>query len=207
MANRSYLYASDVSPQQIEQWSEGRQIGISEWNYDIPLVFKLLISGNTQPCRSLLWDELDPIALQGDYQAGVARLAQFLAQITEPALQPDIQQALAFLQAPENQRRYLVLECGEIYSMDEVPMVEQNQQLLHHVQQLDAEIAAALQLFAPQPPVAAPGFFARLFGLKPTQPTQQCSARDQLLRLGLGCWTNHLCYRFDIAPEPHTAEV
>lgn len=207
MANRSYLYASDVSPQQIEQWSEGRQIGISEWNYDIPLVFKLLISGNTQPCRSLLWDELDPIALQGDYQAGVARLAQFLAQITEPALQPDIQQALAFLQAPENQRRYLVLECGEIYSMDEVPMVEQNQQLLHHVQQLDAEIAAALQLFAPQPAVAAPGFFARLFGLKPALPPQQCSASDQLLRLGLGCWTNHLCYRFDMAPEPHIAEV
>ena len=96
MANRSYLYATDVSPQQIEQWSEGRQIGISEWNYDIPLVFKLLISGNTQPCRSLLWDELEPIALQADYQAGVARLAQFLAQITEPSVQQDIQHALDF---------------------------------------------------------------------------------------------------------------
>ncbi len=207
MANRSYLYATDVSPQQIEQWSEGRQIGISEWNYDIPLVFKLLISGNTQPCRSLLWDELDPIALQGDYQAGVARLAQFLAQITEPSVQQDIQHALEFLQAPENQRRYLVLECGEIYSMDDVPMQQQNQQLLHNVQQLDAEIAAAVQLFAPQPAVNPPGFFARLLGLKPAQPPQQFSASDHLLRLGLGCWTNHLCYRFDMAPEENTAEV
>jgi hypothetical protein len=75
------------------------------------------------------------------------------------------------------------------------------------VQQLDAEIAAAVQLFTPQPPVNPPGFFARLLGLKPAQPPQQFSASDHLLRLGLGCWTHHLCYRFDMAPEEHTAEV
>ncbi len=125
MANRSYLYASDVSPQQIEQWSEGQQIGISEWNYDIPLVFKLLISGNTQPCRSLLWDESDPIALQGDYPAPgwlTEIWRQSLAQITEPALQPgDIQQRVSiFTGARKPESVSAVRMWPKISSMDKV---------------------------------------------------------------------------------------
>ena len=47
MANRSYLYASDVIPAPDVDPDRRRMTVISEWNYDIPVAFKLLLSGNT----------------------------------------------------------------------------------------------------------------------------------------------------------------
>ena len=50
MANRSYLYSCNVipGPDAVEQ---GRKlVGISEYRFDIPIVFKLLLSGSPRTC-------------------------------------------------------------------------------------------------------------------------------------------------------------
>ena len=70
MANRSYLYSSDVVPGYNETGKK-ELIGISEWDYDIPLVYKLLLTGAPRMCKSSIWDVSDDIALVGDYLQGV----------------------------------------------------------------------------------------------------------------------------------------
>ena len=66
MANRSYLYSADTLPtSDVNQ--KPRVVGISEWNYDIPVAFRLLLSGYPRKCRSVIWDFPDEIAIAGDY--------------------------------------------------------------------------------------------------------------------------------------------
>ena len=208
MANRSYLYSCNVvpGPDAVEQ---GRKlVGISEYRYDIPIVFKLLLSGSPRTCPSSIWDCDDDMALLGDYEAGLANLEAFLAQIKTPAAQPLIAEALEFLRKPENRNPYFVLECGEIFEMSDPGPGEQNLQLLHSIQNLQPEIDAALQsLHSPAPAAAtAPppkpaGFLARLFGLAPP-PAAPRPAPDPLQafhQLGLGHWSNYLY--FDFSPK------
>ena len=209
MANRSYLYSTNIAPGP-DAVDQGRKlIGISEYNYDIPIVFKLLLSGNPRTCPSSIWDCDDDIALLGDYDAGLANLEAFLAQIQSPAAQPMIAQALEFLRKPENQNPYFVLECGEIFEMQDPGPGEQNLQLLHSIQNLQPEIDAALQSLhspapapAPVPPPKPAGFLARMFGLAPPPPTPARPAPDPLQafhQLGLGLWSNYLY--FDFSPQ------
>lgn len=119
MANRSYLYSTNIVPGPDAEAQGRKLIGISEYNYDIPIVFKLLLSGNPRTCPSSIWDCNDDIALLGDYDAGLANLEAFLAQIQTPAAQPLIAEALEFLRKPENHNPYFVLECGEIFEMSD----------------------------------------------------------------------------------------
>ena len=206
MANRSYLYSTNIAPRP-DAVDQGRKlIGISEYRYDIPLVFKLLLSGSPRTCPSSIWDCDDDMALLGDYDAGLANLEAFLAQIKNPAAQPLIAQALDFLRKPENRNPYFVLECGEIFEMQDPGPGEQNLQLLHSIQNLQPEIDAALQSLAAPPPVPAQpqkpaGFLARMFGLAPP-PAPSRPAPDSLQafqRLGLGHWSNYLY--FDFSPQ------
>ena len=209
MANRSYLYSCNVipGPDAVEQ---GRKlVGISEYRFDIPIVFKLLLSGSPRTCPSSIWDCDDDIALLGDYGAGLSRLEAFLAQIKTPAAQPLIEEALAFLRNPENQSTYFVLECGEIFEMSDPEPGAQNLQLLHSIQNLQPEIDAALQSLhspapapTPAPPPKPAGFLARLFGLAPPPPPPARPAPDPLQafhQLGLGHWSNDLY--FDFSPQ------
>jgi hypothetical protein len=54
MANRSYLYSTNIIPSSNNKSKEEpKLIGISEWNYAIPIVFQLLVSG--KPIACLLW--------------------------------------------------------------------------------------------------------------------------------------------------------
>ncbi|MBQ1762738.1 MAG: hypothetical protein IIZ92_07545 [Aquincola sp.] len=84
MANRSYLYASDVIPGQPDA-EGGKLVGLSEWRYDIPLVFKLLASGRPRLCPSLVWSGYDDVAVVGDYEASLAALDAFLAHLPHAA--------------------------------------------------------------------------------------------------------------------------
>lgn len=52
MANRSYLYSTNVVPGPDVKKATRTLTGISEWNYDIPIIYKLLLSGNPRPCKS-----------------------------------------------------------------------------------------------------------------------------------------------------------
>jgi hypothetical protein len=192
MANRSYLYSTDRLPSSDGDTERPRFVGISEWPYDIPLVFKILVSGTPMACQSSLWSP-EPIAIAGDYDQGVARLFEFLDRIDEPDLAPLREEAHAFLTAEENKNRYFLLECGELYDMMGDAPREKNDRLLSEVQNLEPEMESALAKLSsdcrikPRPV----SFLARMFGVKSTvakNPT------ELICELGLGFWDNVLFY-------------
>jgi hypothetical protein len=167
-------------------------VGISEWPYDIPLVFKILVSGNSRACQSALWSP-EPVAIAGDYDQGVARLFEFLDRIDEPDLAPLREEAHAFLTAEENKSRYFLLECGEIFEMGDAPIDMQNNRLLAEIQKLESEMESALAKLSsncrikPRPV----SFLARMLGVKPTVAK---SPTELICELGLGFWDNVLFY-------------
>lgn len=136
MANRSYLYSVDALPTAGAE-KKPRVVGIAEWNYDIPLAFRLLLSAHPRTCHSLIWDFPDEIAIAGDYEQGVARLLGYLDELDRPEIAKLREEARAFLTATENKRRYFVLECGEIFEMDVEPLTAQNKRLLSELLELE----------------------------------------------------------------------
>lgn len=172
MANRSYLYSSDVAPGQNETGKK-ELIGISEWNYDIPFVYKLLLTGAPHMCKSSIWDISNDIALVGDYLQGVERLKEFFRRIEFPPAQPILQEAINFLENKENRRNFFVLECGEIFDMSSQPLDEQNIRLLEEIKNIDADVEKVLS------------------GLKSDIKND---AIDSIYALGLGNWDNVLYY-------------
>lgn len=115
MANRSYLYSTNLPSNAAPDQGARRITGISEWNYDIPLVFKILLSGNPRTCPSLIWNSDDNIALAGDYIAGAEKLLLFCDAIGHPNLLPLAREAGEFLVEARNKDRYFHLECAEIF--------------------------------------------------------------------------------------------
>lgn len=201
MANRSYLYSTNVIPGPGAKANGRKLVGISEWNYDIPLVFKILLSGNPRTCPSSIWDNSEDIALIGDYADGVKNLEGFLSQIELPAAQGLIGEAIEFLNKPENRNQYFVLECGEIFDMGDTPLLEQNRALLGEVKDLQPEMEQALQSLLP-PPAVTPepaGLFARLFGRRPEPPPPAQDVMPVIHGLGLGNWSNILYFDFSEA--------
>lgn len=201
MANRSYLYSTNVMPGPSAKANGRKLIGISEWNYDIPIVFKLLISANPKICPSSIWDNQEGIALIGDYASGVQNLEGFLSRIALPSAQPLIAEALEFLSKSENQNQYFVLECGEIFDMGDTPLQEQNLALFEQVQNLQPEIDMALQSLLPpsaEPPKPV-GFLAKLFGRVSEPPKQDHDPMQSIYSLGLGNWSNILYFDFSNA--------
>lgn len=198
MANRSYLYSTNVIPGP-DAISQGRKlVGISEWNYDIPIVFRLLLSGNPRSCRSSIWETPEEIAILGDYATGVKNLTAFLSQITLPAAQGLITEALDFLSQPVNKSQYFVLECGEIFEMDEEPLLEQNQALLDQIKNLQPEIDRALKNLASSA-TASPkskGIFSLFKGRSAPEPTSAQDSLKPIYDLGLGNWSNILYFDF-----------
>lgn len=196
MANRSYLYSTNILPGPDAKVNGRKLIGISEWAYDIPIVFKLLLSGAPRTCLSSIWDNPEEVALVGDYAMGVRNLEVFLSRITQPEAQPMIAEALAFLKKAENQNQYFVLESGEIFDMNDYPILEQNLELLEQLQNLQSEFDAALQsLLPPQEEHRQVGFFARLLGRAP-EPSASFDPRQSIYALGLGNWSNTLYFDF-----------
>jgi len=201
MANRSYLYSTQHAPEAGAKTSARKMVGIAEWDYDIPLVFKILLSAHPRTCASSIWRNADEIALMGDYDGGVKNLQGFLSKIQIPAAQALIAEAIAFLQRPENRGKYLVLECGEIFDMEETPLLEQNLALLEQVKDLRVEMDRALQSLVPPPVLTPPprGFLSRIFRrarepLPGTERTSACNGLEPVQSLGLGNWSNNLYF-------------
>ncbi|MGJ7608047.1 DUF7822 domain-containing protein [Variovorax sp. LT1R20] len=186
MANRSYLFASPFVPGPDAAGNDPRQLkGLSECNYNIPLVYRLLVSADVQLCRSMIWTSLDePTALAGRAGAGIDRLQQFLSRIDHPSVAPLRDQALDFLNSHADRNGYFVLECAEILDMSDEPLGEQAESLLKGVQNIDTEIEAAITRLAPQKKT----FWDRIF-----TPSQE-SIEAPLRELGLGYWSDTLYY-------------
>jgi hypothetical protein len=85
MANRSYLYASDHLPGSAE-WEKQKELrSIGEYRYDIPLAFRILLSGAPRAVRSSIWDTPQLIAIASDARTGLARLERYLALLPPEA--------------------------------------------------------------------------------------------------------------------------
>ena len=201
MANRSYLFASDVVPAPGISPNEHRAIGISEWNYDIPIVFKLLLSASPQPCPSLVWPTAGSVALVGDYAEGLARLKAFLGRIERADALPLIEEGLEFLNRETSRRKYLVLECAEIFSMDREDLMQCNTQLAGELLNLEKEVVAALESILPSPVEKRKraGLLAKLLGRTTAPPPPGADPLQAVYRLGLGNWSNDLYLSFNNA--------
>jgi hypothetical protein len=199
VANRSYLYSTNAVPGTKSLQEKPKLRGIAEWNYDVPLVFKLLLSGNPRPCQSSIWEVTEAIAIAGDYGDGVERLTRFLKEIQAPIAQPVIQEALAFLADDSNRNLYFVLESGEIFEMEEEPLAEQNRLLIEEIGTLDAVIKdALLSIEHPQrSEVKKPSFLSKMFGSSPTPTDETVDLLKKIHSLGLGAWSNALYFSGD----------
>ncbi len=127
MANRTYLYSTPVAPHENPAAARTRGLkGISEWSYAIPLVPRILVSVNPLPRQSIIWDDTpDLIAVTAPCGPGIARFEDFLGRIDHPALGTMAGDALRFLHSHTEPDHYFVLECGEIFDMDDEPFAEQ----------------------------------------------------------------------------------
>jgi hypothetical protein len=207
MANRSYLYSSNLIPSKTVLKSERKLIGLSEWPANIPLVYRVLMSGNPHVCATSIWKNADDIAIVSDYASGVERLKQFLARIHLPQAQPYIDEALAFLEYKDNVQPYLVLECGEIFDISDEPMEDQNEALLKDIKNLEPEMTMALEdlhiLADPSSEIlSSMARLTKFFSKKPAplSPTDLQAQENKLLtaicQLGLGEWNNLLYFDF-----------
>jgi hypothetical protein len=105
MANRSYLYSLSNRPTSYADRPETIS-GVSEWNYDVPFMYRLLMSGDPQLCASLIADGLDDdetdekvklYAISSRFDPGFARVKRFIeivrflaaqGPMPSPAVQP-----------------------------------------------------------------------------------------------------------------------
>lgn len=192
MANRTYLYATDRHPdaERSDATEPGDIAGLSEAAYRIPLSYRLLLSGAPAVSRSLIWPE-DRIGLTGDFATGAQRLGRFLDRLARAA--PELRQACAdtraFLSAPANRRRWVVLEAGEIFDMASEPLAEQTAALLGEIQAVDAEAERFLQAVAGHGPYDGDSVDART----------DAGERNALLASGVGFWSTVLF--IDLSPE------
>ncbi len=188
MANRSYLYSTDHLPESSEWETKPALRGISEWNYDIPLVFKLLLTGNPFTVKSSIWDSPEKIAIAGDFQQGFDTLNEYLSELPEAAA-PLVSEARAFLCDSANRRKYFILECTEIYTLLDDAPAELNLELLQEIEVLGS-IAGVLPI--PDVPEASTG--DEITTADPLQPYYD---------LGLGNWSNVLYFQFENDEPQH----
>jgi hypothetical protein len=166
--------------------ADRRVVGLNECSTDIPIGFKLLISGNARKCPSLIFDDPECVGILGDYEQGVARFLEFVDHIRHPAIPELIAEAREFLANPANKQAYILLEPEEVFWFDDEPSTEQADKLLAELADLcDQKQKAILEieerLFEETPP---PGFFARLLGKR--TPVRRDDSNDLVYGLGLG---------------------
>lgn len=97
--------------------------GLSEFAYDIPLTYLLLVSGSTYACDSLIVEAPERISLAGNYKEGLDNLALF-GELAKKIPLTDIElfqqfytTALAHLNREDIKQEYIFLEMGELYLM------------------------------------------------------------------------------------------
>lgn len=219
MANRSYLYSIDFDITQQKRAEQNKVLSISEWNYDIPISYKILLSVNTQKCHSLIWNYEHPIALTGDYEAGKNKLYEFLQQLYDlnlydhEELHESIKLTKEFLDREDRKQKYFFLECGEIYDMEDTPLEEQNDDLLEAilgiegginefiniVEELNNEIKVRKDKLKE---VENASWTKRLFSKKTDTLSIEKEINDlkrkKLIELGIDNWADVLYFDFEV---------
>jgi len=172
MANRTYLFATNLIPRHAKSGTLRKLVGLSECNYEIPFTYALLVAGSPELCLSNIWQfrteqgaPSHPLALAAPFSVGLQRARDFYAMLTQPTARSVFHEALSFLDRPENQHSYFLLELGEYLSMfdDEDPpegKLHVKAQAFHSMLQGDPmdsirKVASELNALPPDDPVAA----------------------------------------------------
>ncbi|MBZ9556783.1 MULTISPECIES: hypothetical protein [unclassified Modicisalibacter] len=193
MANRSYLYTTNHLPESPE-WEEVRDLhGISEWNYDIPIAFKLLLAGDPMAVNSSIWETPEKIAIAGDFKAGLATLNNYLSRLP-PEAEALVNETKSFLSKSSNERKYFILECGEIFDMEEGSLEAKNLALIEEIKSIGNEVDALAvpEPITPEEPQV--GLLGKLLGRKQELPKHD--PLQPFYGLGLGNWSNILYFQF-----------
>lgn len=140
MANRSYLYSISNQPNNHNDRPD-IAYGLSEWAYSIPLIHRILMSGDPKRCESLIFSGLEnddfdededeceideeqdlPLyAVTSHFESGYKRLKKFLSILEvlfsdiESDIIDNIQETICFLE--KNKLPYLILDTVEIDMM------------------------------------------------------------------------------------------
>jgi len=193
MANRSYLYTSDHLPGS-PAWVARKELrSIAEWNYDIPIAFRILLSGAPVAVRSSIWDTPDLIAIAGDAKTGLARLNAYMAVLPE-ATAPLVDETRAFFAKPENVKRHFILECGEIFDLSEGDMAEKNRALVSEIGRITDDVSKLKGRHALPADTRLRALFRRVLG--GTSTRQPADPLAPFYGLGLGSWSDVLYFQF-----------
>lgn len=116
MSNRSHLYTCDEVP-----GGKGFHArGLSEYNWDVPLVHKLMAAGNPRIVRSAIWEH--DVGILADREGAFARTLALFDKIGEGDLSnraefdEELSQMKEFLSSTPPSK-YVLLEAGEILDM------------------------------------------------------------------------------------------
>lgn len=156
MANRSYLYALDFNPNDREKQSEDKISSVGEYNYGVPLAYKILLSQDSDVVPSLLFDYPDRISVIGDFSLGREKLYQFLDQLkTKDLFEKDYldshtKKTKEFLNGLAH-HKYFFLENAENFFMSEQPAREQNLELYKQISNIDETIERFYESVKEQP--------------------------------------------------------
>ncbi len=125
MANRTYLYIID----NVEKREKIR--GIAEYNYDFPLLFKILCSTAPVPGKSSICNLEEKVAIISDMSGGIEKVKSFLLKMKEEKSALDKGKELVSSEACEKIMefldknkfldegyRYFLLESFELYEME-----------------------------------------------------------------------------------------
>jgi len=143
MANRSYLYASDAIP---DGKTKIAPRGLCEYNWDIPLVHKLVMGGAPRRVHSAIWPQHE-IGIIANRQGAIERVEAFAAKLLEGDLDAEkrtqLESELADMRAVSEKTPatpYLLLEVGEIVDMMGGELVDQADKI---VKEIPAVVARA----------------------------------------------------------------
>ena len=142
MANRSYLYSFSE-----EKDGKTKVFDISEQNYEIPIIYKILVSANTKVVPSKLFD--DSLALVGDAQAGRKKLNAFFKKLHKEKAFDEAE--LSYLEEEFQNHLdkytldYFLFEPVEVISMDEENTDKAVKKIAQKIKNYDQMIADYLK--------------------------------------------------------------
>ncbi len=149
MANRSYLYSINKIP--TKDSNPDFITSLSEFNYDIPLIYKILLTGNPQKCFSVIWDKQE-IGIVGNYQDGINKLTRFLDLFEQEKIsdkeeyQKYNKEAITFLNKESNKDNFILLEAGEIFDIEGIPLDEAANNILDEIYSISKELDQLFEL-------------------------------------------------------------
>jgi hypothetical protein len=166
MADRSMMFAAKAIP--TAEATDRSVIGLAEFAYGVPTIFKLLASVDAKPCRSIIFDSDAPAAVAADAREGLRRLESVRARLDASAAAADsLDEAIDYLSQPHLlEFPFYLLEPGEIFSLSSTPIEQQLDALLAEINRLDLDELAG-----------------------------RARKSDKPLDWATGCWTDILYYR------------